>query len=90
MPKAVRIVGRSSSITNSFVNGIISVIPPTAEQIDEALRRHWENHRAILDLMREAKKTAGLIRARIASRADPLQPPALAGEGEATAAADTV
>jgi hypothetical protein len=199
MPKAVRIVGRSSSITNSFVNGIIPVIPPTAEQIDEALRilgmrdavfcaycgdpptewdhlrplviaqkptgyiseihnlvpacgkcnqskgnkpwrdwmygparlsprtrgvadigeraerlaryekwgeptrvdfeaiagaelwrRHWENHRAILDLMREAEKTAGLIRARIASRADPLHPPVLAGEGEATAAADTV
>lgn len=56
----------------------------------ELWRRHWENHRAILDSMREAEKTAGLIRARIASRADPLQPPALAGEGEATAAADTV
>jgi len=38
MPKRVRITSRSSSITNSFVNGIIPVVPPTAEQIDEALR----------------------------------------------------
>jgi hypothetical protein len=38
MPNAVRISGRSSSITNSFVNGIIPVVPPTVEQIDEALR----------------------------------------------------
>jgi hypothetical protein len=38
MPKPVRITGRSSSITNSFVNGIIPVVPPTVEQIDEALR----------------------------------------------------
>ncbi len=37
MPKPVRITGRSSSITNSFVNGIIPVIPPTNEQVDEAL-----------------------------------------------------
>lgn len=38
MPKPVRITGRSSSITNSFVNGIIPVVPPTREQVDEALR----------------------------------------------------
>ncbi|MGO4102584.1 HNH endonuclease [Leifsonia sp. YAF41] len=38
MPKPVRISGRSSSITNSFVNGIIPVVPPTTKQIDEALR----------------------------------------------------
>jgi len=38
MPKPVRISGRSSSITNSFVNGIIPVVPPTVSQIDEALR----------------------------------------------------
>lgn len=38
MPKAVRITGRSSSVTNSFVNGIIPVVVPTVEQIDEALR----------------------------------------------------
>jgi hypothetical protein len=37
MPKAVRITARSSSITNSFVNGIIPVVYPTTEQIDEAL-----------------------------------------------------
>jgi hypothetical protein len=37
MPKPVRITGRTSSITNSFVNGIIPVIWPTDSQIDEAL-----------------------------------------------------
>ena len=37
MPKAVRITGRSSSITNSFVNGIVPIVRPTDEQIDEAL-----------------------------------------------------
>ena len=37
MPKPVRITGRSSSITNSFVNGIIPVIWPTPDQVDEAL-----------------------------------------------------
>lgn len=37
MPKPVRITGRSSSITNSFVNGIIPVIWPTTQQVDEAL-----------------------------------------------------
>ncbi|WP_082716914.1 hypothetical protein [Microterricola viridarii] len=38
MPRTVRISGRSSSITNSFANGIIPVVTPTIEQIDEALR----------------------------------------------------
>ncbi|WP_177232204.1 HNH endonuclease [Agromyces sp. CF514] len=38
MPKPVRITGRSSSITNSFVNGIIPVIAPTEAQVDEALQ----------------------------------------------------
>ena len=37
MPKPVRITGRTSSITNSFVNGIIPVIPPSEADIDEAL-----------------------------------------------------
>lgn len=37
MPKPVRITGRSSSITNSFVNGIIPVVWPTESQIEEAL-----------------------------------------------------
>jgi len=37
MPKPVSITGRSSSITNSFVNGIIPVIQPTEAEIDEAL-----------------------------------------------------
>lgn len=38
MPKPVRITGRSSSITNSFVNGIIPVVTPTMDQIEEALQ----------------------------------------------------
>lgn len=37
MPKPVRITGRISSVTNSFVNGIIPVVPPTHDQIDQAL-----------------------------------------------------
>lgn len=38
MPKPVTIMGRSSSITNSFVNGIIPVIKPTEKEIEEALK----------------------------------------------------
>ena len=37
MPKPVKITGRTSSITNSFVNGIIPVIAPTESEIKEAL-----------------------------------------------------
>lgn len=37
MPSAVSIAGRSSSVTNSFVNGIIPVFPPSDAEIDEAL-----------------------------------------------------
>jgi hypothetical protein len=37
MPKPVRITGRSSSITNSFVNGIIPVVWPSEAEVAEAL-----------------------------------------------------
>lgn len=37
LPKAVSILGRFSSVTNSFVNSIIPVVVPTAAQIREAL-----------------------------------------------------
>ncbi|MCP5088756.1 MAG: HNH endonuclease [Rhodobacteraceae bacterium] len=37
LPKAVKITGRSSSITNSFVNGIIPVVIPTQEDIASVL-----------------------------------------------------
>ena len=37
MPNPVRIMGRSSSITNSFVNGVIPVIAPSAAEIRAAL-----------------------------------------------------
>lgn len=37
MPKPVRITGRSSSITNSFVNGVIPVVVPTEVEVREAL-----------------------------------------------------
>ena len=38
MPVPVRITGRTSSITNAFVNGIIPVIEPSDEEIDDALK----------------------------------------------------
>jgi hypothetical protein len=38
MPNAVTIMGRSSSITNSFINGIIPIIEPADEEIEEVLR----------------------------------------------------
>ena len=37
MPKPVKIIGRTSTITNAFVNGIIPVIVPTQDEIEEAL-----------------------------------------------------
>lgn len=37
MPKPVRISARSSSITNSFVNGIIPVVVPTSDEVRRAL-----------------------------------------------------
>ena len=37
MPKPVKITGRTSGITNAFVNGIIPVIVPTEDEIEEAL-----------------------------------------------------
>ena len=37
MPVPVTIMGRSSSITNSFVNGIIPCIEPSDRELDEAL-----------------------------------------------------
>jgi hypothetical protein len=38
MPKAVKITGRTSSVTNAFVNGVIPCVPPTEEEVTEALR----------------------------------------------------
>ncbi|QBQ56284.1 HNH endonuclease [Nitrosococcus wardiae] len=37
MPTPMKITGRSSSITNSFVNAIIPVVQPTAAEVKEAL-----------------------------------------------------
>lgn len=37
MPKPVRITGRSSSVTNSFVNGVIPVVVPTEADVQNAL-----------------------------------------------------
>lgn len=37
MPTLVKITGRTSSVTNSFVNGIIPIIMPTKEEITEVL-----------------------------------------------------
>jgi len=33
----MKITGRSSSVTNAFINSIIPVVPPTEEQVKEAL-----------------------------------------------------
>jgi len=38
MPSVQTMVSRKSSITNAFVNAIIPVVPPTAHEIEEALR----------------------------------------------------
>lgn len=38
MPRPVKITGRTSSITNAFVNGIIPVINPTDQEINEVLQ----------------------------------------------------
>jgi len=38
MPSVQTMVSRKSSITNAFVNAIIPVMPPTHEEIEEALR----------------------------------------------------
>ena len=35
MPNAVKITGRISTITNSFVNSIIPVIEPSSEEVVE-------------------------------------------------------
>jgi hypothetical protein len=37
MPTPVKIAGRTSTITNSFVNSIIPVFTPTGHEVDEAL-----------------------------------------------------
>ncbi|ELP5730790.1 hypothetical protein QTV44_004103 [Vibrio vulnificus] len=37
MPKPMKITGRSSSITNSFINSIIPVVEPTNEEVKTAL-----------------------------------------------------
>jgi hypothetical protein len=37
MPTPMRITGRSSSITNAFINSIIPVVQPTTEQVKRAL-----------------------------------------------------
>lgn len=37
MPTPMKITGRSSSITNSFINSVIPIIVPTNEQVKEAL-----------------------------------------------------
>jgi hypothetical protein len=38
MPTQVKITGRTSTITNSFVNGIVPCKPPTKEELSEVLR----------------------------------------------------
>lgn len=47
MPTPVKIVGRTSSITNAFVNGIIPVIEPTEEEIEDVLATLGMNKKTI-------------------------------------------
>lgn len=47
MPKPMKITGRSSSITNSFINSIIPVIQPTNEQVKKALEILGMNYDSI-------------------------------------------
>lgn len=37
MPTPIKITGRSSSITNAFINSIIPVVPPSEEEVKQAL-----------------------------------------------------
>lgn len=37
MPTPMKITGRSSSITNAFINSIIPVVPPSAKEVKQAL-----------------------------------------------------
>jgi len=37
MPTPMKITGRSSSITNAFINSIIPVVPPSEEEVQQAL-----------------------------------------------------
>lgn len=47
MPKPVKITGRTSSITNSFINGIIPVVAPTNDEVRTAL--------SILDMLNSVR-----------------------------------
>jgi hypothetical protein len=38
MPTPMKITGRSSSITNAFINSIIPVVLPSAEEVKQALK----------------------------------------------------
>jgi hypothetical protein len=38
MPAPVSIIGRTSTITNSFVNGIVPCVPPTEAEVTEVLQ----------------------------------------------------
>ena len=47
MPTPVKITGRSSTITNSFVNSIVPVIQPSNEQVKTALNILGMDHDSI-------------------------------------------
>ena len=57
MPKAVTIKGRSSSITNSFFNGIVPVVAPTDEEIKKALDVLEQDENDVRCVYCGAKKT---------------------------------
>ena len=57
MPNAVTIKGRSSSITNSFFNGIVPVVYPTEKEIQEALHVLEQNENDVRCVYCGEKKT---------------------------------
>ena len=55
MPTPVKITGRTSSITNAFVNGIIPVIEPTEAEIDDAAETLEEKKAELAEAARQKK-----------------------------------
>lgn len=62
MPSPVKITGRSSSITNSFINAII----PETIVGKEKWQQHWANWGAVQSTMRKAQVLATEINKTIA------------------------
>jgi hypothetical protein len=58
MPTPMQITGRSSHITNSFINAIIPVMPPTADQVEKARSLDVRSNGGLGVLIALSKETA--------------------------------